>query len=54
MCGSASRAQRAWSEPEGIALSFTMLTVNADQHPLMSRFHTPGDEKRAVVTLPQA
>jgi putative SOS response-associated peptidase YedK len=43
---------RAWDEPEGVALSFTMLTVNADGHPLMSRFHKPGDEKRSVVVLP--
>ncbi|CAM2158455.1 protein of unknown function (plasmid) [Pararobbsia alpina] len=30
---------RAWSEPDGAtALAFTMLTVNADDHPLMKRF----------------
>jgi hypothetical protein len=23
-----------------------MLTVNSDEHPLMNRFHEPGDEKR--------
>ena len=28
-----------------------MLTVNADDHPLMNRFHAPGDEKRMVVIL---
>lgn len=28
-----------------------MLTVNADEHPLMQRFHKPGDEKRSVVVL---
>jgi putative SOS response-associated peptidase YedK len=44
---------RAWEEPEGPAsLSFTMLTVNADEHPLMKRFHKPGDEKRSVVIVP--
>lgn len=32
-------------------LSFTMLTVNADAHALMSQFHKPGDEKRSVVML---
>jgi putative SOS response-associated peptidase YedK len=42
---------RAWEEPEGVALSFTMLTVNADEHPLMRRFHRPGAEKRSVVIL---
>lgn len=31
--------------------SFAMLTVNADQHPVMSRFHAPGKEKRMVVIL---
>ncbi|RZI73724.1 MAG: SOS response-associated peptidase [Rubrivivax sp.] len=31
--------------------SFTMLTVNADGHPLMQRFHRPTDEKRMVVML---
>jgi len=33
-------------------MSFTMLTVNADEHPLMKRFHKPGDEKRSVVIVP--
>jgi putative SOS response-associated peptidase YedK len=42
---------RAWEEPDGTALSFTMLTVNADEHPLMRRFHRPGSEKRSVVIL---
>jgi len=28
-----------------------MLTINADEHPLMHRFHKPGDEKRSVVVL---
>lgn len=42
---------RAWTEPEGAALSFTMLTINADEHPLMRRFHKPGAEKRSVVVL---
>ncbi len=32
-------------------LSFTMLTINADKHPLMKRFHRPEDEKRMVVLL---
>lgn len=31
--------------------SFSMLTVNAEGHPLMQRFHKPGDEKRSVVVL---
>jgi putative SOS response-associated peptidase YedK len=28
-----------------------MLTVNADEHSLMKRFHKPGDEKRMLVIL---
>ncbi|WP_426113495.1 SOS response-associated peptidase [Massilia sp. PWRC2] len=32
-------------------LSFSMLTINADGHPLMQRFHKPGDEKRMLVLL---
>ena len=28
-----------------------MLTVNADTHPVMCRYHRPGDEKRMVVLL---
>ena len=31
--------------------TFAMLTVNADEHPLMRRFHRPDDEKRMVVIL---
>jgi len=42
---------RAWQDPEGPTLSFTMLTVNAEQHPLMRRFHKPGAEKRSVIIL---
>lgn len=32
-------------------ISFSMLTINADEHPLMQRFHRPEDEKRMVVLL---
>jgi len=32
-------------------VSFSMLTINADGHPLMQRFHRPGDEKRMVALL---
>ncbi|MGH1359220.1 MAG: SOS response-associated peptidase [Burkholderiaceae bacterium] len=32
-------------------ISFSMVTINADQHPLMNQFHAPGDEKRSVVML---
>lgn len=38
--------------PDGHPLvSFSMLTINADGHPLMQRFHRPEDEKRMVVIL---
>lgn len=43
---------REWSEPDGSkALSFTQITINADEHPLMRRFHKPGDEKRSLVVI---
>lgn len=32
--------------------SFTMLTINADTHPLMNQLHKPADEKRMIVILP--
>lgn len=41
-----------WHSPTGPVLSFTMLTVNADTHPFMSRFHEWEEEKRMVVILP--
>jgi putative SOS response-associated peptidase YedK len=44
---------REWEGEDGrIEHSFTQLTVNADEHPLMRRFHKPGDEKRALVIVP--
>jgi len=44
---------REWAEPGGKrATSFTQITINADEHPLMQRFHKPDDEKRALVILP--
>ncbi|WP_354687128.1 SOS response-associated peptidase family protein [Cupriavidus necator] len=39
---------RDW--PDGFT-SWTMLTVNAENHPLMRRMHAPGKEKRSVVIL---
>jgi len=32
-------------------LSFSMLTLNADRHPVMSRMHAPGEEKRTPLVL---
>lgn len=46
---------RAWSEPDGTtAHSFTQITINSDDHPLMKRFHKPGDEKRSLVIVPES
>jgi putative SOS response-associated peptidase YedK len=42
----------SWRAPTAQqVLSFSMLTINADGHPLMQRFHAPGDEKRSIVVL---
>lgn len=44
-----------WQSPQGeIIHSYTMLTINAADHPLMRHFHKPADEKRMVVILPVA
>ncbi|MFM9880378.1 MAG: SOS response-associated peptidase [Burkholderiaceae bacterium] len=44
-----------WKSPAGEELlSYTMLTVNADQHSLMRNFHKPQDEKRMVVVLAES
>jgi len=40
-----------WKSPQGDVYSYTMLTINADTHPLMRQFHKPTDEKRMVVIL---
>lgn len=42
-----------WTEPESgeLITSFSMLTINADKHPVMNLFHKPEDEKRTVVPL---
>lgn len=45
---------REWKDENGIEASFTQLTMNADEHPLMRRFHRPEDEKRGLVIVPQA
>lgn len=42
-----------WKNPEGeVVMSYTMLTVNAANDPLMSNFHRPEDEKRSTCTIP--
>ena len=43
----------SWKSDKGdIIYSFTMLTINANAHPLMQNFHKSTDEKRMVVVLP--
>lgn len=44
-----------WRHADGTLIhSFTMLTINAQDHALMNRFHQPTDEKRMVVILPES
>ena len=43
-----------WVNPEtqqGSA-SFSMLTLNADEHPVLKRLHKPDDEKRSLFIVP--
>ena len=40
-----------WRSPTGLVDSFTMLTVNADDHAVFKLLHKPQDEKRMVVIL---
>jgi putative SOS response-associated peptidase YedK len=50
--GIAGLWERKQDGPNGIPLlSMSMLTVNADGHPVMQRFHRPTDEKRMLVIL---
>ncbi|MGE0311256.1 MAG: SOS response-associated peptidase [Lautropia sp.] len=63
------RIERADGEPFAIAAihdrwvdrasglassSFSLLTINADGHPVMGRFHREGDEKRSLVPIAPA
>ncbi len=34
-----------------IVVSFSMLTINEEGHPIMRRFHRPGDERRSLVVV---
>jgi putative SOS response-associated peptidase YedK len=42
-----------WADPASgeVVVSFSMLTVNADEHPVMRQFHKTGDEKRTPVLI---
>lgn len=46
---------RSWAEEDGSqTYSFTQITINADEHPLMKRMHKPDDEKRNLVIVPES
>ncbi len=41
-----------WKGPKGAWItSFSLLTVNADAHPIMGQFHPTNDEKRSIVVI---
>lgn len=42
-----------WTDPASgvLVVSFSMLTVNADEHSVMRQFHKPEDEKRTPVII---
>jgi putative SOS response-associated peptidase YedK len=41
-----------WKDANGQWIpSFSLLTVNADAHPIMGQFHPDNDEKRSVVVI---
>lgn len=44
----------SWLDPttQQVLYSFSLITINADQHPLMSQMHKPEDEKRTVIVMP--
>lgn len=51
-CGIAGLWESCRKLPGGQTVySFTMLTINADDHPFMSNYHKPEDEKRMIVIL---
>jgi putative SOS response-associated peptidase YedK len=43
----------SWTDKDTgeIVMSFSMLTINGDGHPVMGRFHRPGDERRSLVVV---
>lgn len=46
---------RDWTDADSgfVYPAFSQITINADNHPLMNRFHKPGDEKRTLVIIPE-
>lgn len=46
---------REWALPDDqFVFAFTQITINADEHPLMKRFHRSGEEKRSLVIVPES
>ena len=45
-----------WTDPitGELVTSFSMLTINADHHPVMKQFHKHGEEKRTPVILSES
>jgi putative SOS response-associated peptidase YedK len=42
----------SWNKPDGTeTLTFAMLTINAEGHPVYERMHAPGEEKRMPAIL---
>jgi len=42
----------SWTGADGeVIVSYTLLTVNANSHALMSRYHQPGNEKSMLAIL---
>jgi putative SOS response-associated peptidase YedK len=50
----AAALHERWTNPDSgeSVHSFTLLTANADTHPLLNRMHRPGDEKRRLLWVP--
>jgi len=42
-----------WREKDETIYSFSLITINADAHPLMNQFHKADVEKRSIVVLPR-
>ena len=42
----------SWSDSSETIRSFSILTMNADNHPIMQQFHKSGKEKRSPIIIP--
>jgi putative SOS response-associated peptidase YedK len=50
-CGLAGIWEHRFAASDVTRWSYSMLTINAAEHPLMKQFHRPRDEKRSIVVL---